>query len=493
MVRYTLLYSALFLAFSLINRYDCWLNLPPASIHQWRQADGAAIAWNYSRNPDFQEVRINNLFSAGDSHALGEWTGLYWLAGCIGRIPGAPDYPLRWIGWLLLYTGGWAFGWMILQGTRKPLLASTGALLLLSAPVLGYYGPSSLPDAPAFCFVLIMIACMLRAQQLQSPVWLGAATLAAILAISLKISCAILPLALMATWWHGKRLRHWKGFPLWNGYWPVLAQILLASTILLLRLWIYRYNNEHHADYFLSATRPIWQYDGSFILETLVLATRNVAPYFASVGLYASMFVGAWYYVRTWKKLSFLWKSLPVWSLVGSLGYFLLWFRMFREHDYYALCLLVLPALLLLFVLTKWSQKNVASKLNAALWIFCILGMLHSHAVLSNRLHTTGRNYLPADAFLDEHAYLASGIPDTARWLCPEDPSPNTSLLALRGFGWTAYNFGHQVAADTIQYYQQQHHLSHLALRDSTLYDPVYQSFFPRPLKGLNGWYFYEK
>jgi len=70
---------------------------------------------------------------------------------------------------------------------------------------------------------------------------------------------------------------------------------------------------------------------------------------------------------------------------------------------------------------------------------------------------------------------------------------PQYSLLALRGFGWTAYNFGHQVASDTIQYYQQQYQLSHLALRDSTLYDPVYQFFFPQRLKGVNGWHFYGK
>lgn len=491
--RYTLLYSALFVAFSLVNRYDCWLNLPPASIHQWRQADGAAIAWNYSINPQFEQPRINNLFFAGDSHAMGEFPGLYWLAGGMSRISGAPDFPLRWIGWFLLYTGGWAFGWIILQGTRKPQLAASGALLLLSAPVLGYYGPSSLPDAPAFCFVLIMMACLLRAHQLQSTGWFFAGTLAAMLAISLKISCAILPLALMATWWHGKRIRQWVEFPLWNSNWPILSQILLITTILLLRLWIFHYNKEHHTGYFLSSTRPIWQYDGSFILETLILATRNVAPFFASVGLYASMLVGIWWYVRTWKKLSFLWKSLVAWSLVGSLGYFLLWFRMFREHDYYALCLLVVPALLLLFGVEKWTEKQADSKWNSILWVLCILGMLHSHWVLSNRLHTTGSNYLPADAFLDDPVYQQKSLPMNARWLCPEDPSPNTSLLALRGFGWTAYNFGHKVAADTIQYYQVHHQLSHLALRDSSLYDSVYQSFFPRPMKGLNGWYFYGK
>jgi len=92
---FTLLYLVLFAVFSLVNRYDCWLNLPPASIHQWRQADGAAIAWNYSCNLDFEEVRINNLFSTGDSHALGECPADQWSSGyCTLAVPGRslPQY-----------------------------------------------------------------------------------------------------------------------------------------------------------------------------------------------------------------------------------------------------------------------------------------------------------------------------------------------------------------------------------------------------------------
>lgn len=489
--RFSLLYTALFIAYSLVNRYDVWLTLPPASIHQWRQADGAAIAWNYTQDPDFTQPRINNLFFAADAHAVGEWPGLYWLAGNISRILGSPDYPLRWIGWLLLYAGGWAFGWMALQWVRRPMMAAVSALIVLSAPVLSYYGPSSLPDAPALCGVLIMMACLMRAHQRQNPVWLVAATLAAMLAVSLKISSAILPLALMIVWWQGKQLRQWKNFPLWNGYWPITTQLILISAILLLRLWIYRYNAQHYAGYFLSSTRPVWHYDSAFILKTIRLASRQVAPYFVSIGLGAGALAGAWAYVHAWKKQSFFWKYLPVWSLAGSTVYSLLWFRMFREHDYYSLCLLILPVLMWLFALSKWPEWWSGASGRMTLWWLCGLGFMHSHVVMSGRLRTTGPNYLPAAAFLNEQTHQGLGLPKDARWLCPEDPSPNTHLLALRGYGWTAYNFGHQVPADTIRLYQQQHQLSHLALRDSTRYDSVYRAFFPVKVAGVQGWYFY--
>jgi hypothetical protein len=491
--RFTLLYTALFVAYSLVNRYDVWLTLPPASIHQWRQADGAAIAWNYAQNPDFFQPRINNLFAGGDEHAVGEWPGLYWLAGKITKITGAPDYPLRWIGWLMLFAGGWAFGWMVLQWTRKPMMAALGAIILLSAPVLSYYSPSSLPDAPAFCGVLVMMACLMRAHQRQSLLWLGASTVAAMLAISLKISSAILPLALIATWWQGKLRRQWETFPLWNGYLPITAQIVLISAILLLRIWIHQYNIQHGTGYFLSSTRPIWLYDVHFILETMRMTARYVAPYFLSIGFFGGIMAGVWAYIRAWDKLPFFWKYVPVWSLAGSTAYFLLWFRMFREHDYYSLCLLILPTLMWLFALIKWPEWWNGALGRSAIWWLCGLGLIHSHVVMSGRLRTTGPNYLPVTAFLDEQTYQRLGLPNNARWLCPDDPSPNSHLLALRGYGWTAYNFGHQIPADTIRFYQQKYQLSHLALRDSTRYDSVYRVFFPKPIKGVRGWYFYGR
>jgi hypothetical protein len=81
----------------------------------------------------------------------------------------------------------------------------------------------------------------------------------------------------------------------------------------------------------------------------------------------------------------------------------------------------------------------------------------------------------------------------SAKVFCPQDPSPNIALFALQRHGWTAYNFGDRITADTLQKYQTQFGLSHLALRDTAFYNPLYHRFFPHKAGAAKGWYFYAR
>ncbi|TNE48609.1 MAG: hypothetical protein EP344_18675 [Bacteroidetes bacterium] len=495
--RFTLLYTLLFACLAFVNRYDQWLSLPPVSVHQWRQADGAAIAWNYTQQPFFTEPRINNRFYTNDPHTVGELPLLYWLAGAISRYTAHPAYPLRWLGLLLLYAGGWALGWILLRVVRRPDLAAMGALLMLSAPVLGYYGPSTLPDAPAWCLILVALAFLFRADQLQSPRWLTGAGVCAATAILLKISMAILPMALTMTWLKGRRQKRWPAGSLWAGRWPpvILAGIFL--TVVSGRLWITAFKTTHKAIYFLDSTRPIWNYDAAYVWESLGLIGRNNLPVFGSVGLYLAAGAGLVLLLQRWRSAPPVWKALLVFTMQGSLGYSLLWFRMLREHDYYFLCLLALPALLLLFGLQEAVRQYPTRQIRYLLAGLLLFSLAHSHWVMSGRLeqayHPPTSENLPPESFLPAAALRTAGIPDTARFLCPQDPSPNIALLALQRTGWTAYNFGDRITADTLNRYQQKYGLTHLALRDTALYGPLYERFFPQKLLPVRGWFFYRK
>ncbi len=495
--RYTCGYALLFGLMACINRYAVWLGLPPVSIHQWRQADGAAIAWHYAQRPDFSEIMICNLFQTGDAHAVGELPLLYWMAGLIAHYAGGPAYPLRWIGLLLLVAGGWAFGWAVLQLTKRPAVAALGASLLLTSPILAYYGPSFLPDAPAFCCILAMIACLFRAEQRQSKGWLFVASLLAALAILLKLSMAIVPLALAITWGLGKWRRQWPPNSLWGSRWPPVALAGVASIVLGFRWWIAEYNALHHATYFLASTRPIWHYDWPFIRETMLMVGRTGLPVYASAGLYMVGLGSLWLSVKHWKTTPFAIRTIFVFAVLGSAAYFLLWFRMFREHDYYAICLLAIPVLLLLngarLVALRLAEKHTIYALGLCL----LLGMWHNQYVLSKRLHLAfhpaSSLNLPPDAFLSPNRLTEAGIPESAKVLCPQDPSPNIALLALQRHGWTAYNFGDRITADTLRKYHVNFGLSHLALRDTALYSPMYRQFFPIKIFDGGGWYLYRR
>lgn len=495
-LRYTIKYTLLFAFLALLSRYDIWLDLPPSSIHQWRQADGASIAWHYAQQPDFSEVRISNLFHTGDNHAVGELPLLYWFSGLVSHYGGFPKYPLRWIGLLILFSGVWTFGWVALQITKHPNIAVLGAGLLLTSPILSYYGPSFLPDAPAFCFILMMLACLFQANQKQSRAWLCPAAWCAILAISLKLSMAITPLAFAMTWILGKWRRTWSSSSIWNSQWPFFAISGVGIFVLGFRYWVAQYNAVHQATYFLASTRPIWRYDWVFIQETITLIGTTGLPLYASAGLYLACLAGAFIGIKHWELTPFAVRKVFTITILGSVVYALLWFRMLREHDYYVICLLVIPVFLLLNGFRLMVQQPAKKYTVQILGLLLVLGIGHNYLVQSKRLDLAfqprNSENLPPDAFLSEHQLTEAGIPLSAKILCPQDPSPNIALLALKRLGWTAYNFGDRITADTLTRYQSNFGLSHLALRDTTLYSPLYRHFFPIQQYAAQGWHIYS-
>lgn len=495
--RYSLVYSLLFIGLSWVNVYPEWLKLPPASIHQWRQADGQAIVWHYTQKPGFSNASICNLFAHGDAHAMGEWPGLYWLAGMIDRHVDSPDYPLRWVGLLFLFWGGWALGWLFLQNIRHPLPAASGAILVLSAPILSYYGPSFLPDATALCSVFVMAACLFRADQSQQRIWLWLSGGWAALAILLKISSAILPLALLLAWVGGRLRNRFALGSVWAGNAVAQVAAALFAVVVWGRWWIHSYNARHHAGYFLSGTRPVWRYDSTFIGETLGMVLRDGLPVYASAGLYVAVGAALYWSIKHWRTTPFWWRYTLIAATAGSVGYFLLWFRMFREHDYYALCLLILPALVLWNGFRAGGEYLQKKKGLFALGLCLLLGGGHSGWVMHERLalayHPPTVQSLPPAAFLSPGDLSAMGIPEEARFFCPDDPSPNISLLALRHEGWSGYNFGRQMPADTLARYQTLLGLTHLAVRDTARLNPVYRKGFPVPVSiGPKGWFIYK-
>lgn len=494
---YSFYYSVLLGVLGWLSSWPVWLRLPPCSIHQWRQADGAALCWQYAQYPDFWSPTVQNLFYAGDAHAVGEFPLLYWLSGLVTRDLGWPDYPLRWIGLAWMVLGGWAFGWMVLQAYRHTVFAALCGVLLLSAPIFCYYGPGFLPDAPAFSMLLIMGACLWQADATQKKSWLIAAAGAAALAVLLKISMAVLPLALILAWAREKSRKTWTNAELWGSWWPWICLAGIALLVGSFRYWVAEYNDRHGTAYFLQATRPIWNYNGAFIGETLQLIARHELPAMASAGLYLACAGCLYLMVRFWQSVPAFWRNTLLLIGAGSLFYGLLWFRMLREHDYYYFCLLILPAFLFLLGLRLatqiFSEKFLLTIMGACL----LIGFVHTHYFMHHRLelafHPENSLYLPPDAFLAARELSDAGIPDTARFICPEDPSPNIALLALKRPGWTLYNFGDRINADTLMKYQSTQKLTHLALRDTAAYAPLYRQFFPKSVWTGSGWNIYAR
>lgn len=380
---------------------------------------------------------------------------------------------------------------------HRPFHAALVSVILLSSPILAYYGISFLPDTPAFCLILGMTACLFRAEQVQQMRWVWLAAILAALALMLKLSMAIFPFAMILVGGIGFYQTRWRINPFWRKnqlIWPVLT---LFITVLACRYWIFQYNLTHHAHYFFNSIRPIWWYDRKAIFDILKGICFFGAPAYASAGLYLASVIGLLLIWRHRKSIPVLGRKIFLFTTLFCLIYILLWFRMLREHDYYAICLMVLPAIILIqgiqIALKHYSAKSVLY----ALSFFGLLGIWHSHYLLNRRLQEayaprSTRN-LPPDAFLSNEQLSLAGIPVAASVLCPEDPSPNIALMALKRKGWTGYNFGDKINADSLQKYREFYGLSHLALRDTLEYNALYRSFFPNQVLKIQGWYLYQK
>jgi hypothetical protein len=340
-----------------------------------------------------------------------------------------------------------------------------------------------------------MMACLFMAHERQSKRWLAGAGAAAAMAILLKLSMAILPLALVLSWGFAIRRPSWPHPSLWNSVWPGFVAGLVALVVVLSRGWITDYNAEHHAIYFLNNTRPIWNYDWPFIRQTLLMSLRLGWPAFTSAGFYLLSFWGLYWIIIYWKSVFYWLRCLLVFTALGCVAYILLWFRMLREHDYYFICLLVMP--ILLFWCGLWMRVPLAKprQLVLGLALCFLLSAWHNGLIMSKRLHLAFHPAsllnLPPDAFFPTQE--SPPLPLSAKVLCPHDPSPNIALFALQRYGWTAYNFGESITADTLRKYQAQFDLSHLALRDTAYYSTLYQHFFPKKAGGERGWYFYAR
>jgi hypothetical protein len=496
LIKYSGYYTLFFFVTAIVNQYDTWLTLPPVSIHQWRQADGQALAWHYAQGLELFNPMQFNLFQVCDAHAIGELPLLYWFSGLISQYFQFPAYPLRWISLVLMFAGFWAFGWLLLQRTHKPVLAALGTAVLMSSPMLVYYGVSFLPDAPAFFMLLIMGACLWRAEQRQSAFWIGMAAVFAALAMMLKISMAILPFSLIMTWAMGKRQKQWSASTVWGNQAPFWAIVAMIGVVAWCRWWIFQYNTQHHADYFFADIRPIWWYNGPEILEILKGICFFGLPAYASAGLYLACLGSLILYLKHRKSMAFIWQKSMLFLTFACFSFVLIWFRMLREHDYYAICLMVFPAVILLLGLHQATRQFEERTILFSLGFCWLLGIAHSHYLLDRRLQEayfprSTRN-LPPQAFLHPDQLKEAGIPPAARFLCPEDPSPNIALLALNRQGWSDYNFGNRITNDTLQKYINTCGLSHLALRDTLNYNLLYQHFFPVRLTELGGWYTYR-
>lgn len=430
--------------------YGELLNAPPIGPHQWRQTDCAALADNYyARGMHFSEPAVYHVLG-GEGKAVGEFPILYYVVAVLYHVFGQHDLIFRLLQCLLLFLGLYYLFRLNLLFMKDIFWAMSSAFLVFTAPVLVFYGPNFMPDAPAFTFTLIGWYYFFRHVQKGRMQGYYIATASFALAGMLKITALISPLAIGIVFLlergFGLRLRpegkvfqgHWVGY--------LLPGIAVFAAVGFWFAWAIAYNARHENIYFSTQMWPIWDLSSAQIAYVFEMIAEVWWKEFFSRFTWLFMLLAGVGAIVARKHLDRLLLALTVIVGIGVTAFFLLWFYAFENHDYYFINLIPLYVLLLLLVFdaVRWRFPALLAPrpvhwYKIGFLLLLLLSARDARLDMQERIRPGGNLYTGYPAALHGAAQWLDelGISREARLICLPDPSPNSMLYMLKRPGFT--------------------------------------------------------
>ncbi len=153
------IFALLVLVQFLIYNYAHIINLPPTSIHSWRQSDCLSFALNFSNGrASFLQPSVNNLGLSGDGKAASDFPIIQYLIGNIWKVTGVNTSVFKFTNVLFLFFGLIFVFKLFMWATAKNVgVSMLGALLINTSPNLAYYGVTTISDIHALSLSFIGI------------------------------------------------------------------------------------------------------------------------------------------------------------------------------------------------------------------------------------------------------------------------------------------------------------------------------------------------
>ncbi len=392
----SLIFILSILAVSVYYGYPDMLFKRPQSIHAWRQADGASFALNYyQQGMHFFQPEVNNLTSLGGTSgktAPGENTYLYYFVAVLYHIFGYHEFLFRLVFSLIFITGLFFLYKSIRYLFNDAFWAASVPILLFTSPVIVYYGNNFLPNTAALAFAFIAWYWFFRYINENRDRFMYISMLFFLLAGWLKITALVSLSAIGAIfileWIFDIRCRkERKLFPS-----PVKFIVSVSILLILVGLWVYFttwYNNVNDSTYFVHRAFPFWTFSADE-LRKVVFNIRHVwlTEYFHPVVL---VFLGASavFILLHVKKISRFLLFTNLFLLAGITVFVMMFFWFFRDHDYYAINLYILPVFLLIAVLDimhKVYPAWFASSYTKALFsLFLLFNLWYAKTTVRDR------------------------------------------------------------------------------------------------------------
>lgn len=427
--------------FGLIGLWDIlWLG--PRGLHFMRQTDSLSFVMGYYQfDVPFAEPRIYNLVGQ-DGKAAGEFPWLYYLLAQVFKVSGPKLYLLRWLDFLIVLGGIYAFFRIALHRLKSLMAAYITAWLPFSSTVFFYYATGMVPDVPALGLCLMGLSFSyfwLQNGKKTYPWWaLLCFTLAGLTKITVLVSVLALPGVLLLFASSNivfAAIKKQKAM-LWSLAWAIVAFGLSAAWA----AYANAYNKVNCDTCFLMEITPYWSLTKEQIDLVWIHITEYWWPDYYQLDLW---FV--WGIVFTGALLLLMRKRNP-WTLLFLpvlLGYavmFVLFFRQFQNHDYYVITFYSAFALTLLSFqeqLRDLPQKGY-KVIQLVLLVFLVMSFKRSDKGLDHR-YAVQDDFAALFQHYENYYQVIDSlhIDSKAKFIVLGDNTPNGGFMAIRrqGFG----------------------------------------------------------
>ncbi|MDB5283194.1 MAG: hypothetical protein JWO06_2269 [Bacteroidota bacterium] len=419
----------------------------PQGIHQWRQCDGASFARNYYYDSmNFFEPKINGIFG-NNGKMVGEFPIIYYTAACLYKVFGFHEFLLRLISLILFFIGLFYLYRTILFLLKDEFYSLICALLLFTSPVIIFYANNFLPDVPALSLAFIGYYYFLNYVKTCKPINLVWAALIFSLAGVLKITALIGFVAIIGVFVLSILFRRKNADE--NAWWKNFKHLLpfFLFPFLISLVWILyskHYNAVNRTGYFLLTIRPLWEMSSDAIRDVLAQYRWNWSrQYFYSEFIKVIPFLVILIYLIP--KRSFTMLAWFTMFLAGAALYVILFFAQFGVHDYYIICILLLPVaicVMLLYRINEWKPQWYSSPiLRLTVLIFFGVCVYHGQYRTHERLNAP-EDELQFFNMMDIEPYLNKiGVDINSRVISMGDPTSGVSLYLMNRKGWAQMSF----------------------------------------------------
>ncbi|MFK7774526.1 MAG: ArnT family glycosyltransferase, partial [Saprospiraceae bacterium] len=428
-------------------------NYAPHGFHSWRQTDSCAFVQNYYNDGmNFFRPRVHHNMAGEGLGSPSEFPILYYFTAMIWHIFQPHDGVLRLVNFFLLGVGYFSISRITLQITNDLFYALAVPLLLMGSPVLAYYGFNYIPNTPALGMSFTGVLFFYYFFKTENRKWLVFSCITFLLAGLLKVTVLIPFITVIIIFvlektnlvkfkMEGEIFKNgWKNIPLFLSVFAIIGIWIF---------WVKNYNEFHTCTIFITKTRPIWSLAEPAIIETWQWIVRDGAPEYYHRNTRYIIFGAAFFilfFLR--KKQPKLLYTFNLFIFLGVVGTFLVFYRQFFVHDYYAVELMVFPAsiFITIFYLLKNKFQLIGNHIFTKLLISVFICFNLSYAQQSvnskyENIYLFNKNYEPTVAKKREaRAFLKNlGIEYPQKVITMPDISPNFNLNYFNLKGWNEY------------------------------------------------------